>query len=216
MMLEPLGRIGWLSFLTSRFCSSLDRFVQCERLDQSLRRSGCRKAAVRGGRRETFRRASPCAARRCPGCAAPRSAAADTHGAPLRAGRARLTPRPPRGGSSSAPRPEQHRRHLQRRCASPSTPCAGLPRNVRSEASPVQLFLLSAFCWCSFVGTLPPYGFPTRPRSGFSVWQNLGLRSEGIGVEECSLEDYRGEEWSIGMASQNGMVVVLFEELVGW
>ena len=77
---------------------------------------------------------------------------------------------------------------------------------------PVQLVLLSAFCWCSFAGTLPPCGFPTRPRSGFCGWRHLGLRSEGREVEECS----GGKDWSMSGASQNSMVVLLCEELVGW
>ena len=115
--------------------------------------------------------------------------------------------------------------------------------NVRSEASPTDLglsalgrghatfsrpvarlrpsaailfFFLSAFCWCSFAGTLPPSGFPAHPRSGFSVWQNGGCHSEGVGVEERSVGDGCSEVWSIGVRIQDSLVELLLEELVGW
>ena len=73
------------------------------------------------------------------------------------------------------------------------------------------LSFLSVFCWCSFAGTLPPYGFPTHPRSGFGFWHR-GLHGEG--VEERSGDC--GEDWLIGGGNRNGMVVLSFEELGGW
>ena len=103
--------------------------------------------------------------------------------------------------------------------------------NVRSEAQPMDLGLsalrqkdatvlwrvpplrpspvlfLSAFCWCSFAGTLPPVGFPTRPRSGFRVGESCRhVSGEGV-------EDHRVVGKDRGVDSE---VVELFRELVGW
>ena len=103
--------------------------------------------------------------------------------------------------------------------------------NVRSEAQPMDLGLsalrqkiatvlwrvpplrpppvlfLSAFCWCSFAGTLPPVGFPTRPRSGFRVGESCRhVFGEGV-------EDHRVVGTDRGVDSE---MVELFRELVGW
>ena len=56
-------------------------------------RSRIRKAVERRVKRGKIRRASPCGPRRCPQRAAPRSAAADTRGAPLAVRTARIAPR---------------------------------------------------------------------------------------------------------------------------
>ena len=59
-------------------------------------------------------------------------------------------------------------------------------------------------------------GFPAHPRSGFSVWQNGGCHSEGVGVEERSVGGGCIEVWSIGVRTQDRLVELLLEELVGW
>ena len=72
---------------------------------------------------------------------------------------------------------------------------------------PSPVLFLSAFCWCSFAGTLPPVGFPTRPRSGFRVGESCRhVSGEGV-------EDHRVVGTDRGVDSE---MVELFRELVGW
>jgi hypothetical protein len=70
-------------------------------------------------------------------------------------------------------------------------------------------FSLSALCWCSFAGTLPPRcGLPARPRSGVVVGETR------CGPVSCEGVEDRSVVWLIQVSVC--MVVLLFREVVGW